>query len=306
MVKIKNSTLNTLADSIRKNRAIPSRKEIMLAVKGNTVSGNLTAAKKMTQRARPLAEPIAKKAAKNTTKKIVKSPVAKELAVNTGGFLAGKTVGDLGGGLPGAIAVDAAGASITRRLLNKGYADVKAFRGRSKGESRANIQKRAEKKRRTLEKIDRKGNNNIGDVSGSVIGNTAAEIGNRAGIGIPFKGAAVALRSNPQVTENISKRLKGEQSSTDTVKNSVKDVINDNVNAVKNIPKTIKKQIRRGNARERLMRMKANKKIRENPEAVNYALRDFKEHCNKNKRRKVYLDKGRNFSESLFGYIRVA
>lgn len=305
MAKIKNYLLNTLADSVRSKKIIPSRKEISSAIKGSTVSEVAIGLKKMAQKARPMAEPMAKKAAVSQTKKAIKSPMAKELAVNTGGFVAGKTVGDLGGGLPGAVAVDAAGASLTRRLINKGYADVKAFRGRKKGESRANIQKRAERKRRTLEKIDRKGNNNIGDVSGSIIGNTAAEIGNRLGVGIPMKGAAVAMRSNPQVTENISKRLKGQQSTTDAIKNSVKEVVNDNVKAVKGIPGAIKKTIRRGNARERLIRMKGNKAIRNNLEVVDYALRDFKERKCGN-RRKVYLNKSNDFSESLYGYKRIA
>lgn len=287
MAKIKNALLNSLGDSVRNKQRIPSNSEIISKVRTSNPIHTAKAAVHLAKKYRSVVEPAAKMQVKKAIKKVVKHPLAKTLAVNTGGYTA-STIAGSAGGLPVAIAADAGGAQATRRLLNKGYADVKAFRSRKKDETRAQTQVRAERKRKTLEKKDRRGKENIGDVTGSMIGNTAAEIGNRAGIKVPFKGAMVAVRTNKRVVDNIDKQIRGQQNTAQTIKNSAKEIVKDNVDAVKSIPGKLRKMKIRGVARERLFRSKINNKIKENPELANLAVKNFNERRSYTRRR-IYV-----------------
>lgn len=191
-------------------------------------------------------------------KDAAQSSKAKDLAINAGGVIGGFAGGSAAGPV-GALAGDNVGAVVTRRLVNKGYADVRAASRAKSGETRQQIQNRAKKTRKAIERLDRRNNENIKDQAGWAIGNAAAEGLSRAGLGIPGQGGAVAMRTMGSVTKNIADVLKKKKNPRQAIKDAGQEIVENN-NPLTAWNRT-KKTRRRGAARERLFRRKLNKQV---------------------------------------------
>lgn len=239
----------------------------------------------------------------SVAKQGLKTGTVKDLAVNTGGFTASKA-GAWGGrmtGIPGAskaaeLAGDYGGARFVRGAINKGYADVAAWKQRKPGEKLSETRKRAQKKRGTMQKIDKRNNANTEDRVGWAIGNAGAEGLDRLGVGVPLKGAAVAMRAGGHVSDNIKAYSKGKKTAGQAAKDAGKGIVKSNIvdpavkakNLITNpeIRKDwIKKKKREGLKREAKLKRKVNKFAQK---AVGRADREGYEfsECNKKRRRR--------------------
>ena len=264
-------TRNVAGKTLKKRRVL-TRKEFLQTAKENPRGALET----MTGGIEKGIKAGAQRVPKNLASRALKSGTAKDLAINTVGTaasVAGKSVA----GPIGSYVGDLAGAKVARKVVNKGYADVSAWKQRKKGATPADVRKAAGKKYKTLNKLDKKRNENTKDVVGWGIGNASADLLQAAGVSIPLQGAAVAMRTTDSVSnavKDVSKKRKGVKQAA---KDSAKEIANENIvkpakglkkagksagEFLKNPKKKIKKAIRRGNARERLMARKINNNIR--------------------------------------------
>lgn len=184
------------------------------------------------------------------------SAVLEDLAVNTAGFVSSK-VGAATAGPVGALAGDLGGALVVRKgiddtkvllKVSKSLADDEAFKKANALQKAGIIHKRSKAELAAMKEAREQ--NFAADVTGWAIGNTAAEALNALGVGIPLKGAAVAMPTTPEVVAGYNRLKAGE----DRVQ-VFKDV-------VRNIASIPKKAINAGNERERKAREKLNAKIR--------------------------------------------
>ena len=195
---------------------------------------------------------IAKSAAKGVKSGVVSLAKQKDLIVNTGGAI-GSGIGGSMGGFPGKLAGDNIGAMVTRRAyddivaVGKGIRAAKQATGNRVTKIKAGIKQTLQEGRKNF---TGKKKDYLDDQVGWAIGNTVAET---SPLGIPFQGAGVAVRTVPSVSKGIVKIAKGAPIGQ-TVRETGKEILDKN-----NVPK----MIRRGNARERLVRRKINRKLGE-------------------------------------------
>ena len=201
-----NTSLSSTFQRAKKGKLIPRRKKLLekpvRTIEGITrgIEGGI---KNWTHNRR------ARKETGKLVKKGLKTTTAKDLAVNTGGFASSKALAPLG--KPAELAGDFFGAKATRRAINDSYALNAAIKQRKPGENPGKTWERVKKKQRTMGKIDKRNNAHTEDGVGWAIGNAGAESLEKAGVGIPLKGAAVAMRLGPNVSENIKETTKGKK-----------------------------------------------------------------------------------------------
>lgn len=179
-------------------------------------------------------------------------------AVNTAGFT-GSIVGGAIAGPLGALAGDLGGAMATRKAvtdykaLQRARASLKddeAFQSAGKlsqlkklGAATLSELKSAEMQKKIEDDL-------TGDVAGWAIGNGAAAALTAARVGIPLKGAAVAIASTPTVVK-AHRRIREGENAGKVIRETAQEVATAPVRAVKS-----------GNDRERQARVAASKAIR--------------------------------------------
>lgn len=179
------------------------------------------------------------------SKKIITSKPAKELAVNTAGALLSAT--------PLGVAGDLIGAVGLRRGIEDSLAVSRAVKKSQrlapnlKGVSRVrDVLSRSRKTARAMNRLNQ--NPHIGDTVGWGIGNSAAEA---IPLGIPLRGAAVAMTTGDIVEKGVRDTMRGTplRQTLGNIGNSLKERFN------------IKKQITKGLDREEQMRRRLNRKL---------------------------------------------
>lgn len=195
---------------------------------------------------------IAKAVGRGVKSGVVSLAKQKDLIVNTGGAI-GSGIGGSMGGLPGKLAGDNLGAMVTRRAyddiaaVGKGVRAAKQAAGNRVAKIKAGVKATLQEGRKNFAG---KKKDYFDDQVGWAIGNTVAEA---SPFRIPLQGGAVAIRTVPSVSKGIIKIAKGAPIKQ-TIKETGQEILDKN-----NVPKMIK----RGNARERLVRRKINRKLGE-------------------------------------------
>ena len=180
-----------------------------------------------------------------------RSEIAKDLVVNSGGYL-GSVAGASIGGPIGQLAGDNLGAVGTRKLTNQVYARHRAKKRLGPGASKEQIAHRQKRYNKALERLDKRKANNLSDQIGWGIGNSSAAALTAVGVNVPLKGGAVAMRTVPSIVDNIKKIRRGELSPRAFLSQTGKDI------GAKN---NLVKAIREGNKREAEALAKINKRI---------------------------------------------
>lgn len=182
--------------------------------------------------------------------RIGRSEVAKDLTVNTGGFI-GSAIGSSVAGPVGGYAGDNLGAVATRKGVNSLYAKHRARKRLGKQASPQQVSARQGQISKALARLDRRKANNLSDQVGWATGNAAAAA--LGSVPVPLKGGIVASRTVPSIVDGIKAVKSGKLSPKDFLKEVGRDIAKRN---------DLKGMVRRGNARERLLRSKINKRLR--------------------------------------------
>lgn len=200
---------STLIGRFLKSKTLPGRREILEAAGnlGKKLKQNpIGAIKQGIQQDRAARQAL--KAATGMGRKEVagkvlsaaKEPI-KDMAVNVGG-LAGSVVGGSAGGTVGALAGDLAGAGLARKGIDDAAATLKAIK-ETKGKG---VQRVKDVLSKAKENVKAAKGTNIPeyqkDVIGWGVGNTAAAA---IPVGIPFKGAAVAIPTVTPIHEGFKR-----------------------------------------------------------------------------------------------------
>ena len=183
-------------------------------------------------------------------KKFVDSDRGKDLLVNVGG-IAGSTAGGAVGGLPGALTGDNLGAAATRRGLSEVYARRRARAKLGANASPSAFLARKDKIFDAIHRLERRKGARMSDQVGWAVGNTIAL--NTPHLKIPLRGGIVAMRTVPHIVKNAQGVLRGNIKARDFPSKTGADIYKSN---------NLRRIVRRGNARERLLRSKVNKRIR--------------------------------------------
>lgn len=181
----------------------------------------------------------------NVAKKVITSKPAKELVVNSAGTLLSTTPLGLAGDLLGAVGA--------RRIIDDSVATARAFKRSQRISPQLNTQGRIKdtliRSRKIARAMNRLNQNpHLGDTIGWGIGNTVAET---VPLGVPLKGALVAMTTGDIVEKGVTDTLKGNPitKTIKTVGTNLKNRFN------------LRKQIEDGLNREEQMRRKLNRKL---------------------------------------------
>lgn len=183
---------------------------------------------------------------------------AEEGAVNTVG-LTGSIVGGAIAGPLGALAGDVGGALATRKAITDYKAlqraraslkDDEAFQSAGKLSQLKKLGAATLSELKSAEMQKEIEDNLTGDVAGWAIGNGAAVALTAAGVGIPLKGAAVAIASTPTVVK-AHRRIREGENAGKVIRETAQEVATAPVRALKS-----------GNDREQQARVAASKAIR--------------------------------------------
>lgn len=257
----------------------------------------------------------------------VHNPVLKTGIVSGAGAVTSMVGGHIAG-IPGALIGDNLGAVAMRRAVNKGYATLrtkeKAARLRAAGKILApsDEAKMTEKTRKALERLDSRNNENISDQVGWGVGNAfALATQNIPGIGgLPLRGGVVAMRTVPSISPNVRKVIQGTQNAREALLATGEEILNSH-NPQLAIQKFLEsrritqaerqalkeslkqKSIRRGNARERLLRMRLLEEIEKSQYSFPYPqLTQFTQRPIDRLRFKVYANRHTKLLKEISGY----